>query len=567
VSGLISGNGNDRYGRDDGYWAERGGLWAEDGRSYEQPRPRRGGRRRRAGRHRVLDMRMIVPIAIPMALALVLGMVLAMAGTHTTKISQAADGGHVNALTVLPADPPPTATAPVATANANMNCSLIVPAHPLTAAGLATPWQLAGPGGQDPNATGCLQTNPNNQAFVQATILDPDTGALAVYQPLVITFGTAPAAPPVLPQLPPNAVVNIMIGFNGNTLTLIGAQSSTLIKAHCVNGTQGSPFGQVSYCNSVRFYAAARADIAAGTLHVPANGTSPVTGQSCPTTRSFQVVDQDQSDNVTTQYLLTATGQTAQDNAANKAALPGAMRINNGSDNRLLDAFLLPALGCAPFTAPDLSAGGAPGTSQTLDELSAMVNQQAPHALVPMNDPMTMINGMASRAKTNLYRLGVGQPLLGGYADGVSLAGGLTQVQMQLDANYCASMLNQQSAFLVGNMARFANVTSPVPAMGSNLFTFLAARLSASFTNLNCQDFGLGNPVTVSTDGNGVAVAALINVVHQVPQLAAQPGPQPGQVQAQQSPAAQQPSPAPQATQAAQASQTAQGVPWWQQAP
>ena len=29
-----------------------------------------------------------------------------------------------------------------------------------------------------------------------------------------------------------------------------------------------------------------------------------------------------------------------------------------------------------------------------------------------------------------------------------------------------------------------------------------------SFTNLNCQNFGLTNPVTVTLNGNGVATAA-----------------------------------------------------------
>ena len=51
--------------------------------------------------------------------------------------------------------------------------------------------------------------------------------------------------------------------------------------------------------------------------------------------------------------------------------------------------------------------------------------------------------------------------------------------------------------------------------MGNNLFTFLANRLNMSFTNLNCQNFGLTNPVTVTLDGNGVATAATINATQQ----------------------------------------------------
>jgi hypothetical protein len=54
---------------------------------------------------------------------------------------------------------------------------------------------------------------------------------------------------------------------------------------------------------------------------VPRIGVSPKAGHDCLTTRSFDVVDQDQSDNVTTTYLLAPGGRTAQFNAANQAPL------------------------------------------------------------------------------------------------------------------------------------------------------------------------------------------------------------------------------------------------------
>jgi hypothetical protein len=491
------------------------------------------GRGHRGRRRRRMKARVIVPLAVPMALGLALGMVLALSGgPPVTTITQAAQG----------ASPGPSASpSPPAAQAANTDCSIIVPARPLTAAGLATPWLLTGPDGQDPAASGCRQSNPNLNAFVQATILNPATGKLSVYEPLVVTLGTDPAAAPVVPRLPRGAVVNIMVGFNGNNLRLVGAQPGTLSQARCVNGDGDSLFGQVSYCNSVAFYAAARAEMASGRLRVPAGGTSPVTGRPCPTTRSFELVDQDPSDNVTTQYLLTPTGQTAQANTANRAALAGATVISNGSDNALLDNFVLPALGCTPFTAPDLSAAGAPGTSQTLDELSALRNQRAPVALVPENDPMVLVNGQPSVWKTDLYRLGVGQPLMFGGQ------------QFATPANFCASMLDIQAPFVAANAGRFAGVTSPVPATGSNLFTFLAARLSASFTNLNCAGFGLRNPVNLSTDGNGVAVAATFSLTVQVPGAAAAPSPP---ASATATPARTPSTPA-----------DDQGTPWWQQVP
>ncbi|HSZ43053.1 MAG TPA: hypothetical protein VK817_24080, partial [Trebonia sp.] len=48
-----------------------------------------------------------------------------------------------------------------------------------------------------------------------------------------------------------------------------------------------------------------------------------------------------------------------------------------------------------------------------------------------------------------------------------------------------------------------------------NLLTFLANRLNMSFTNLGCQNFGLTNPVTVTLNGAGVAVAATFNTARQ----------------------------------------------------
>jgi hypothetical protein len=526
---------------------------------------RRSVNRSRRGRvnARRMNARIIVPLAIPMALGLALGMVLALSGgpAHTT-INPAALGAS--------ADPSPTAStsSPAATQDANTSCGLIVPANALTARGLATPWQLTGPNGNDPEGSGCTMANATNLgAFVQATILNPRTGQLFVYEPLVITQGTTPAAAPVVPKLPRGAIVNIMVGFNGANLQLIGAQPGALAQSRCVNGLGDSLFGQVSYCNSAAFYQAAKIDETFGRLRIPAIGTSPVTGQSCPTTRSFEIVDQDQSDNVTTQYLLTADGRTAQDNGANQAALAGASRVNNGSDNLLLDNFILPTLQCTPFTAPDLSAGGAQATSQTLDELSAARYQRAPVALVPENDPMTTLDGAHSVQKTNLYRIGVGQPLLGrnsGFPFTRSRFGGGGQ-QADTPANYCANMLNLETPFIAANAARFGGVASPVADTGNNLFTFMAARLSGSFDNMNCKDFGLTNPVNLTLDGNGVAINATLRLTKQTPGASASPSASPSAIPT----SSVSPSASPSASASASSGQapTDQSTPWWQQVP
>src|ERR1700753_2291913 len=245
-----------------------------------------------------------------------------------------------------------------------------------------------------PDQSGCTMANAGALgAFVQATILNTRTGKLYVYNPLVITQGTTPAVAPTVPTLPAQYVATIEFGFNGTVLTQVGATANALRQGNCVNGQAGSPFGQVSFCNGTNFFNEAFALERQGKVQVPAAGTSAKivasggnlgTGTTCPTTRNFDMIDQDQSDNVTSTYLLNpATGQTAQNTTANAANLAGATTLANGRDNILVAAFLDPPLGCTPFMAPDLGNNNQMATSQALDELLAAKNTPATTALVP----------------------------------------------------------------------------------------------------------------------------------------------------------------------------------------
>jgi len=378
-----------------------------------------------------------------------------------------------------------------AQAAASLNCTITVPANPLSARGLATPWQLG---------DGCSEANTGTEgAFVEATILSPN-GALQVYNPLVITAGTTPAAAPVVPTIARGSQVIIDVGFNGTNLVLEGRGAR---QGNCVDALGQSVIGQVSACNAVGFYRLANFEIATGRLQVPARGTAN-DGQPCLTVRDFAIVDQDQSDNVITSYLLNANGQTAQNNAANAAAVAGAQTIVNGSDDKLLAAFVDPATGCTPFTAPDMTDPAGTSASQALNELSARVNQQGTIAVVPPNDEMTLVNGAMSIAKTNVYRSLVDQPLLPANTNAAQVA-----------AAYCQNMTNIAPARSQLDATREAAVGSPVPAVGNDLATFLGNRLAMSFANLGCNNFTLTSPVTVTVDGNQVATAVAYNVAQQ----------------------------------------------------
>ena len=505
----------------------------------------RSVRRRRTQRSRAA--RIAVPLAIPVALGVTLGVIIAVShSSNSSTLQQSAFGSRhhfgganpsasatasasASATASSTASPAATAaaaavapassfaagriaqfqlgdvaTAPVdgagnainlnqtpAQAAASMNCTLAVPANPLSAQGLATPWQLG---------DGCSMANAGTEgAFVEATILAPN-GSLQVYNPLVITAGTQAAVAPTAPTIAAGSVVEISVGFNGTNLALTGAGAR---QGRCVDALGQSLIGQVSACDAVAFYRTAAADIANGTLTVPATGTAS-DGQPCLTTRDFGTVDQDQSDNVITTYLINGNGQTAQDSQANAAALTGATALVNGSDDKLLAAFLDPANGCTAFTATDTTDAAGTSGSQALNEISATVNQKGTIAVVPPNDEMTLVGGNMSIAKTNVYRSLVGQPLLAGNTNPTTVA-----------ASYCQNLVNIQPARNNLDMAKELNFGTPVAAVGNNLATFLGNRLAMSFTNLNCGNFGLKNPATVTLDGNAVATTVTYSLTQQ----------------------------------------------------
>ncbi len=358
------------------------------------------------------------------------------------------------------------------------NCILLVPPNPLSAQGLATPYRLLPP---------CHEADQATAAFVQGAVVDTDTGIISVYNPLVIDQGTTPAIAPVVPQLPANSMVALWFGFNGNTLTL---QGNGVRQGNCVDG-----LGQFAYCNAPAFFQAVNQN---QQVKIPALGTSQVDGKMCPTVRDFSIVDQDQSDNTTTTYLVTPTGQTAQNTAANRATL-GTNLAKNPSDERLL-TLVDAALGCTPYEAPDLADKGNPVPALPLNELQAAAFQGAPNALVPANDPFVLVNGQPNLQQLNVYRLGVDQQPVASLADASITA-------------YCSNLLQIAPARLALDRPSTQVRPSPDPAVASNLFTFLAQRFVFTFENqgLNCTGLlKVTDPVTF-TFVNGVVVDATIH--------------------------------------------------------
>jgi hypothetical protein len=369
----------------------------------------------------------------------------------------------------------------------NPNCTLVVPGDPLSAGGLATPYQLVA---TDRDAGPCHEANADQSAFVEAAIFDPATHGLSIYHPLVVDRGDRPAVAPVPVTLPAGATVGIWFGFNGDTLTLSGDGATA-----CVNGLPGSPFGQFAYCNAPALFGAANAD-PAFMRSIPRLGTSPKDALPCPTSRDFSVVDQDQSDNLATVYRV-VDGRMAQ---LTPTTADSGTPLSNGSDEGLVARFIAPALGCQPFTAPDLTNGGTPTPALALNELFAAARQGGPAALVPTSDPMVLVDGAPSVRKTNLYRAGVGQtPLPAG----------------QSPAAYCAHLRALAPARLTTDATFLAEVAAPTRD-ARNLLAFLKNRLSTTLQELGCQTADAGTavdgtamPVTTSEAQRGAAASTV----------------------------------------------------------
>jgi hypothetical protein len=183
--------------------------------------------------------------------------------------------------------------------------------------------------------------------------------------------------------------------------------------------------------------------------------------------------------------------------------------LSNPSDSRLLIG-VNAALGCpSPWKRPNLTDPGNRVTGLPLEELQAAARQPSPMALIPANNPMTLVmhgdDFAFSLTKVNLYRAGVDQPTAGSLHDASPRA-------------YCRNYQRIAPPRLATDARLLGKGGTPDPAVGNTLFTFMAQRYVDSFTNplgegLNCKNgFDLNPRVATRQNDNGVAVAVLITV-------------------------------------------------------
>ncbi|KAI9345542.1 hypothetical protein BDR26DRAFT_1005434 [Obelidium mucronatum] len=384
-----------------------------------------------------------------------------------------------------------------------MACIVTLPSNALSATGLSTPWTV----------TGCDQTK--TPTFAECVAVNKQ-GMIGVYSPLIVNEGAKPNVdflPPTPLTLPTDAVVGCWFGTNGDITQLADKSKGADLKAaNCVNGKPNAPqdlFGQFAACNAVAFFALANKKVTPPPLGTGKNNLP------CYTTRSFQIIDMDPSDNVVTAYLQAGNimAQKNKDNIAKLAAKNNGNppdEVLNGSDNLLLNALYRPALGCVPYTAKNLAApkDNTEIGALALNEIQARL-QSEPQALVPPNDPMVVLtaNGTFDVTKQNAYRASVNQP---------------PSVNVEAEKTaFCQNMLDIQASGFITDLKFLIGQPTPDAGNGKDLFTFLGARFQSSWMGLGCNNLvKLGTdatgkpilePITANRDANGVTQSLTFN--------------------------------------------------------
>ncbi|KAJ3351296.1 hypothetical protein HDU83_009023 [Entophlyctis luteolus] len=411
-----------------------------------------------------------------------------------------------------------TAAVTTTAAAASGACTVTLPKNALTSTGLSTPWVVSG------DITICDQTAAQGAPTFAECVIVNTNGTLGVYSPLLVNSGSKVNVDYIAPTavtVPTGATVGCWFGTNAAiTLLADNNNGADLKAANCVNGdpnVAGDTFGQFAACNAANFFAAANKVVTA-----PALGTGK-NGKPCYTTRSFEVIDMDQSDNVVTSFLAgkTMIAQNTNANAAKLKAMDGAAptEMTNGSDNLLLDAAYRPALGCTVYTAPNLAApnDNTPVGALALNELQANQLQAAPIALVPPTDPFVLsASGAMSLSKQTAYRTAVNQGAPAGTTAEATA--------------YCQNMLDVTAPSYITDSKFIIGAGTPDAANGIDLFTFQGQRFQASWMGLGCNtlitlDAGVVEPMTANRDANGVTQSVTFNTAKLIALVQANGGP------------------------------------------
>ena len=373
----------------------------------------------------------------------------------------------------------------------SQDCGLIIPPEPLTPYGLSTPYILVSLNDENP----CSVLIPETSAFVEATILDLDSGDLSVYYPLVVDNIAQVAIDPVVPVLPKNSVIGLWMSSNSRTIRLIIVNENSNV--NCVDG---NIFGKYAYCNASEFFSSANNLITKGVLKIPEIGVSNK-GDVCPTTRHYGVIQEYNGNSVISSYILTNQYTVAQNTRDNRRNLNVLDIINSGtqtySTNRLLISYINPAISCKSLTAPNL-IDLSESPSIALNELSANVNQKIPEALIPSGDKSVLVNSKLDLYKLNLYRVSMNQPTV-------------NIIDPNDNNDFCNNLAKITGPFLFLHYEELSTNISPNENISVNLLNFLASRFVKTWNDLSCDKItGEKSPIEITLDSNGMVLSSNI---------------------------------------------------------
>ena len=310
-------------------------------------------------------------------------------------------------------------------------------------------------------------SNPNLQAFVEADIINPRTGSIKVYNPLVITEGTQPP-PAGAARVPRGDVVAIMFGFNGGNLLLTGTEK------RCSRTTASTAsrvlLSQVAYCNSPAFYRAANRDIARGVLKIPPLATGD-DGQPCPLPATSPWWTRPRRQHGRRLPADRENGRPPRTGQGDAAALSEGPRRSTTAATTRWSQVMDPALGCARYRLHDKTAPARCRLRQvTPTNCCATAARTTPVALVPLNDPMTQVNGHNNRARPTRSRYELDQALIG--------QGG------ELAEDYCEDMMQIGIQRVQQDSGKSPTSRPSCRTRATTCSRFMAAPASASFENL-----------------------------------------------------------------------------------
>ena len=362
-------------------------------------------------------------------------------------------------------------------------CGLIVPENPLSYQGLNTPYILKSFTG---NAADCSVLDQRTTVFVEIVIFDISASTFYIYNPLVVNRLKQIKIYDEIPQLPDQNIVGIWFGSNGVTFKLIDSNNS-LHFGDCIDGYNGSIFGNFAYCNARIFFTT----ISKYRISIPNIGKT-VNGFTCLTTRSFEFNEQYQISNVISSYIVLNSYKIVMKTIKNLSIFKPLFIIISKSNGYILNNYISIATGCTIFAGYDFTEQFIMKTSMILNEIYASLDVE--QVFIPSTHPSVTIDGVPNLNKLNLYRIGLNQSTV-------------SEIDYNDSRLYCDGIYKKTPIFLYKHHDLLNNYITPDETLGNSLLNVMISRFLTSWNTYNCTEvLKVEFPIKYLKDYNNVIV-------------------------------------------------------------